>query len=347
MADKWYAVRNSDEIYSPALLVYPQRARANLKLMIEMAGGTDRLRPHVKTHKASEIIAMQLDAGITKFKVATFAEAEMVAEAGGSDVLLAYPLVGPSVHRFLQLLEQWPLTTFSTVGDDPRQLERLSEELSDAGASAEVLLEIDNGLHRTGIPPGETALETYRKIAALPGLEPGGLHVYDGHVKEQDFQDRVDRVEADMKLVLEFKNHLEEEGLPVPRIVCGGTPTFPAHALAEDRECSPGTCVYWDAGYAAKFPDLKFQPAAVMLTRVIGKPTDGRLCLDLGTKAVSPDNEPRVQLLDAPDARILVHNEEHLVVETDQAGKFSVGDVRYAVPWHICPTVAVHREVLV
>ena len=129
----------------------------------------------------------------------------------------------------------------------------------------------------------------------------------------------------------------------MPRIVSGGTPTFPVHASRIDFECSPGTCVFWDHAYATRFPDLDFLPAALLITRVISRPTENRLCLDLGYKAVSPDNpDPRVHFLDVPDAKTVVHSEEHLAIETSRAAEFQVGDVLYGVPWHVCPTVALH-----
>src|SRR5207302_169959 len=82
----------------------------------------------------------------------------------------------------------------------------------------------------------------------------------------------------------------------------GGTPTFPIHARRADLECSPGTCVFWDASSASKLPDLSFLPAALVLTRVISKPAPDRLCLDLGHKALASEMpHPRVQFLNLPD----------------------------------------------
>jgi D-serine deaminase-like pyridoxal phosphate-dependent protein len=129
------------------------------------------------------------------------------------------------------------------------------------------------------------------------------------------------------------------------RPACGGTPTFPVHARGIDRDCCPGTSVFWDASYAGKFRDLEFEFAALLLGRVVSKPGENRLCIDLGYKSVSPDNPTvRVELLDVPDVTILGQWEEHLAVETPAAAKYSVGDPLYGVPFHVCPTVALHRE---
>jgi D-serine deaminase-like pyridoxal phosphate-dependent protein len=131
-------------------------------------------------------------------------------------------------------------------------------------------------------------------------------------------------------------------------IVAGGTPTFPIHARRPEVECSPGTCVLWDAGYAASCPDLDFLHAALVLTRVISKPSNSRLCLDLGHKAIAAEKpHPRVQFLNLPDANAVTHSEEHLVIETSRANEFAVGDVLYGVPRHVCPTVALHAEAVV
>jgi D-threonine aldolase len=131
----------------------------------------------------------------------------------------------------------------------------------------------------------------------------------------------------------------------VPKIVAGGTPTLPMHLRREDVECSPGACVFWDAGYETKFADLNFVSAALVLTRVVSKPGSNLLCLDLGYKAIASENpHPRVLLLDLPDARFIAHSEEHLVIESARAGDYPVGHLLYGLPWHICPTVALHSD---
>lgn len=346
----WYRVTNVDQIESPALLVYPERIAENLRRIIALAGDPDRLWLHIKTHKMSEVIRLAIDAGITKFKTATIAEAELVASSGGSEVLLAYPLVGPNTERFAALVTAFPQTRFLTLGDDADALRALSATLDNrqVAGPVEVLIDLDTGMHRSGIAAGPKVVELYRLLAELPVLAPGGLHIYDGQFKERDFQQRCMAVENSLEPVRMLREELAAAGLPVPHIIAGGTPTFPVHARNEDFECSPGTCVFWDTGYESKFPDLDFLHAAVLLTRVISKPTADRLCLDLGYKAVASDNpDPRVRLLEMPEAKAVVHNEEHLTVESPLAANFSVGDVLYGVPYHICPTTALHKEVVV
>src|SRR5437899_467683 len=101
--DCWHKVVNVREVASPALLVYPDRIEENVRRMIQMAGGVERLRPHVKTHKLAEVIRMQMKQGITRFKCATVAEAEMTASCNAQDVLLAYQPVGPNAERLVRL----------------------------------------------------------------------------------------------------------------------------------------------------------------------------------------------------------------------------------------------------
>jgi D-serine deaminase-like pyridoxal phosphate-dependent protein len=315
----WYRVANIAEVDSPALLVYPERVEENLRRMVAIAGGVERLRPHIKTHKLPEILRLHQALGITKFKCATIGEAEMAGQCGAPDVLLAFQPVGPKARRLLQLAEKFSETKFSAIVDDDRAIRALAE-----------------------------TVELYRLIAAQPGLKAGGLHAYDGHLRDSDPARRTKACEAAFAPLDSLRHELAQAGLPVPRVVVGGTPTFPMHARRLAVECSPGTCVFWDYGYATRLPDLDFLPAALVLTRVISKPGANRLCLDLGHKAIAAENpHPRVHLLDMPDAKFATHSEEHLVVETPRAGEFAVGDVLYGIPWHICPTVALYSEAVV
>src|SRR5437660_10057400 len=119
-----------------------------------MAGAPDRLRPHVKTHKARETVRMELDAGISKHKCATLAEAEMLADCGVPDVLLAYNLVGPNCGRMAQLAQAYPGCRFSVLADCPATLQPLSEALAAAKQKVDVLLDMDVGQHRTGTAAG-------------------------------------------------------------------------------------------------------------------------------------------------------------------------------------------------
>ena len=340
----WFEIENIDEIPSPSLAVWPDRIEENLRRMLALVNGdAARLRPHMKTHKMPEVIKLHLKHGITKFKCATIAEAEMTAEAGAAEVLLAYPPVGPNIARFITLMRKFPQTKFAAVTDAPEAAQALSDAAVTAGVKIETYLDLDCGMHRTGIAPEEQAMKLYELICKLPGLQACGIHAYDGHIHVSDLEARQLAVEEAFKPVESFREKLILQGLPVPNFIASGTPTFGIHAQRGEYECSPGTCVLWDWGYGTKHPDLEFLHAALVLTRVISKPTEGRLTCDLGHKAIAAENpHPRVHFLNLPEAKAVMHSEEHLVLETPRAAEFQVGDVLYGVPWHICPTVALH-----
>jgi D-serine deaminase-like pyridoxal phosphate-dependent protein len=347
-----YLISDTSAIYTPALIFYKDIIRRNIMQAISVAGSVDRLRPHIKTHKTREIICMELEAGIRKHKCATIAEAEMLAECGVTDVLLAYPMVGPNCRRFARLVEKYPACTFSVIADYPDAVRSLAEALTACGKTADVLLDVDTGQHRTGIAPGAEAAALYELLNRLPGVRPGGLHVYDGHNHQESYVERQTAAEAQLQPVLAFRETLEKKGLPVPRLVLGGTPTFSVYARTDfpGAELAPGTCILHDHGYGSKFADLSgFVPAALLLTRVISRPTSSRVTLDLGYKAVASDPPAgkRCVLLNVPDYEPLLQNEEHLVIDTPAADRYAPGAEVYAVPTHICPTCAMHRQAYV
>jgi D-serine deaminase-like pyridoxal phosphate-dependent protein len=196
----WFHVENVAEVPSPSLLVFPERVEENIRRMIRIAGGVERLRPHMKTHKMPEVIRMQMAHGITKFKCATIAEAEMTASAGAEDVLLAYQPVGPNVDRFLELAAHFSSVRFSCVADNPSSVGDLSDAAARASAHIEVLIDLDIGQHRTGIAPDSQAFELYRLISSLPALKAGGLHAYDGHIHDAELATRTSACEAALSL---------------------------------------------------------------------------------------------------------------------------------------------------
>lgn len=348
-----YNLSEAATVFSPSLVFFPELIRRNIGRVIEMAGNGSRLRPHVKTHKTREIATLLLNAGVKKHKCATIAEAEMLATIETPDVLIAYPLVGPNLGRLVQLIRKFPGTAFSTLIDHPDATRALSAAVAGAGVKVGVILDLDVGQHRTGIAVGEAALSLYELAGSLPGLTLNGFQLYDGHNNQPDRSAREAGVRDFLAPVLDLQAKAKAKGLSVPRLVCGGTPSFPVYAGMTDLpdiECSPGTFVLHDAGYGPKYPDLAgITPAAVLVTRVVSRPTVDRVTLDLGTKAVAADPllEKRVALLDFPEYKTVGHNEEHLIVETAGADKFKPGDLVYALPGHICPTVALHKEALV
>ena len=264
------------------------------------------------------------------------------------DMLLAYQPVGPNVQRLIHLVQKFPSTRFSALVDDAGAVEALSRAASAASVTLDLFVDLDCGMHRTGIAPGPGAIALYQQVARSPGLRAAGLHVYDGHIRDSDIASRTVACDAAFAQLDGIRQQLVALGLEVPTIVAGGTPTFPIHAKRPGVQCSPGTSVFWDLGYETLLPDLDFLPAVLVLTRVISKPSGRILCLDLGHKAIASESpHPRVELLGLSDARFTGHSEEHLTIETDRAGDYPVGSALYGIPWHICPTVALHQEAVV
>ncbi len=344
----WYEVSNVRDIDSPALLVYPDRIKNNIAGMIRIAGSPDKLRPHVKTYKMSEVVKMQMEAGIKKFKCATIAEAEMLGMIKAPDILLAYQPVGPKISRLFNLTRFYPKTKFSALIDNPSVIEDLSSFFSKGRNILNVFIDIDSGDHRTGVNLSK-AFDIFEYAWNSEGLNPAGLHVYDGHIRDSNFKDRKEKCDREFEPVREVVEKIREKFSIDPEIVAGGTPTFPIHAQRDNVICSPGTTLFWDWGYELSFKDLHFEFAAVLLTRVISKPGPGLLCLDLGHKSVAPENplNSRVKFLNLPEVEFISHSEEHLVVKTAKSDSIPVGEVFYGIPIHICPTTALYEKVFV
>ena len=344
---QWFVVEEEAEIDSPALLVYPERIAHNIREMLAIAGGPDRLRPHIKTHKMAEIIRMQQEAGIRKFKCATLAEAELLAQCEAADVLVAYPLTGPGPGRLARLQKKYPSTRFSCLVDNPGTLQTLQETVTAEGIRLGVFMDLNVGMNRTGIIPGPEAIALYLKIDSAKSLDCRGFHAYDGHLRNPDPEIRAQDCDAAFKAVETLRETLLAQSASVPDIIAGGSPTFPIHARRTGVELSPGTTLLWDARYGSQFPEMPFLPAASVLCRVISKPASGVCCLDLGHKAVAAEMDfPRVFLPQLPESSQISQSEEHLVLNGDPSILPPVGTVLYAVPMHICPTVIKYPQAL-
>jgi D-threonine aldolase len=349
--------RLSDEamatVPTPSLVVFPELLYDNIGRAVKQAGKADRLRPHFKTHKTMEVVKFLQTFGVKKHKCATIAEAETLARAGAKDVLIAYPLVGPNVARWKALRETYPDVVFRAIVDHADSLAMLLESKKADEPPSELLVDVNVGMDRTGATINGSAADLYRKISTDLRCHPAGLHVYDGHTSMSDAKARAAQVDRVWSAVREFVKELEGERLSVPRIVVGGTGGFARWgeiAHEESRlECSPGTLFLNDWGYLTKYEDLPYFPSAVLLTRVVSKPRPGHLTFDLGSKAASPDSDVanRVKILGLPNAKIVSQHEEHLVVETPAADETPIGSLFFAWPNHICPTVAMHQEILI
>lgn len=343
-----YAVENLETLASPSLLYFEDIIEENTRKAVEMAGGPERLWPHVKTHKMREMIGMQLSMGIKRFKCATLAELQMTAACGAEQILLAYPLLGPNVPAFLALARVYPQTRMYALEDAAQGLRALSEAAVRAGQKAGVMLDINLGMNRTGASPA-LARSLYELGASLPGLEMAGLHGYDGHRTESAFAERKALASAALDPLRELRRTLEAEGLPCPNVILGGTPTFPVHAAEADAYLSPGTVFVSHWPYLARYPELPFVPGATVLGRVISRPAEGLFTLDVGTKALASEMpEPRGRILGWEDAVEVGQSEEHRVFRVPEGRAVpELGQPLLVFPSHICPTTALYERAVV
>ena len=331
----WYSISNIHEIDSPALVVWPDRIKENMRILKNFIPDSNRIRPHVKTNKCAEVCRLMMDAGIRKFKCATIAEGEMLAMLNAPDVLLAYQPIGPRGLRLCRLIKKYPATPFSCLVDNEATANELSATALQAAVGINVFLDLNVGMNRTGVIP-ENALSLFQLCQTLEGINPVGLHAYDGHHRDASLETRTKgsdegfaRVEALQSKILEHT----------------GKSTLSIHAKRKNAECSPGTFIFWDYGYHKLFSEQPFVFAALLVARIISKPDEQTVCIDLGHKAVASENplNSRVHFLNAPELEPIGHSEEHLIVKAPEHNQYKVGDVLYGVPFHICPTVALHE----
>jgi D-serine deaminase-like pyridoxal phosphate-dependent protein len=341
-----------EHVITPALVYYYEKIEKNIEKMIRLAGNSRFLWPHIKTYKCAQVIQMQMDKGIDHFKCATVAEAELAAECGARDVLIAYPMVGPNIQRFVCLQEAYPRVRFWTIGDDLCQLRQLGEASALKKRTSNVLIDINPGLNRTGVSL-EKAVEFYQQSMTYPGLNVRGLHCYDGQRREKKIGDRYQGILPYAEKLQNIRKELLEEGYFFDTLVVGTTPSFPCFVKYNlgDVYFSPGTLVLNDAGYSSQFPDMGFEIAAAVMTRVVSKPVKGQFTLDLGVKGISTDSgKRRGRLIGVEHAVSIYQNEEHWVFGMEEGYEDLtplVGDILFVIPEHICPTCALYSEATV
>ena len=341
----WYTIKDVENIDSPALVVYKDRVEHNIRKVLSMVKDPAQLRPHVKTNKMLEVCKMMRESGISKFKAASIAEAEMLGMAGAEDVILAYQPVKPKFLRLLKLIDAYPGTKYSCLVDNIESARMFSELVSD---SLPVFIDLNVGMNRTGIKPA-LAYDLYKDLQNLPGIEFKGFHAYDGHIRDYDLAERIAHCDRDFKEAEELINKINAEDFGLPLLVAGGTPTFAIHSSKQNTECCPGTFIFWDKGYHDALPEQDFQYAGLVLTRVISLPAEDKICIDLGHKSIASENDlqKRVYFLDHPELKPMGQSEEHLVIEVAKEHNFKIGDILYALPIHICPTVALYDRAVI
>jgi D-serine deaminase-like pyridoxal phosphate-dependent protein len=331
-------------IFSPGIILFPERVAHNIDWIINRVGGRpERLRPHIKTHKTKEANEMMLQKGIKKFKCATIAEAELLALSNAPDVLIAYQLSLSNLNRFKLLIEKYPKTNFSCLVDDFNHLIEMDQFALNHGIKIPVFIDLNLGMNRTGIQIKD-GLNLIKQIIQSSNIEFRGIHAYDGHIRDKKIEERIIHVEEDFEDFWTLKEKIDVFCPDIEYIV-GGTPSFLVHSENNEFTCSPGTFIFFDAGYAELYPENSLKQAVYIVTRVVSKPTKTSLCLDLGHKSIAAENpiQNRIRFVDSRILSLESQSEEHGIVKVENSEEFKIGDIILGIPYHVCPTIALHQ----
>ena len=325
---------------SPQLLIDLDVVDANLERMFApFRGKSVQVRVHFKSLKCSGLAKYIAKKGGNGFLCAKLNEAEVLADAGLADILIANQIVGPiKVSRLAQLARR---AQVRVCVDDEKNIDELSRAMKEAGATVGVLVEVDIGMGRCGVDPGEPALALARRIQASPGLRFDGLQGYDGHLQLlADPAERRARCLQSLDKLIGTRRLIEKAGIPVKVVTGAGTGTWEFVGSQDGvTEIQPGSFVLMDVAYHAVRPE--FGCSLSILASVISR-RPGRYILDAGSKAISKDfGNPAIK--NHADEKIVKLSEEHATVEADTAA-IEVGNRREVIPAHCCATMNLHRN---
>ena len=340
-----YRVSDPERVLTPALALYPDVIASNIRCTLDLLGGqADRWRAHIKTAKLNYTLRMLMDRGVRHFKCATTLELLQACQAGATDVLVAFPLMGANANRVREIRNQHPRVRISVLGENEAQVHQWR------GADVGIFLDINPGMNRTGIEQSSRQYVVELAQAVIKSrVEFRGLHYYDGQFGAVAEPERTKAAQAGYEQLLCLVRDLESAGVHVPEVVTAGTPTmpcsiaYPGFANANFlHRVSPGTVVYHDATSLTQFPmEYGYAPAALVMARVVSHPQRGIITCDAGHKAVSADaGVPTCVVIGHPELTPLSPSEEHLPLAVAQgATSPRVGDILYLIPRHVCPTV--------
>jgi D-serine deaminase-like pyridoxal phosphate-dependent protein len=333
------------ELETPALLIDLDVLEANLAEMASVAARAGvALRPHTKTHKSPEIARMQVAAGAGGITCAKLGEAEVMADAGLDDLLIAFPLVGEDKLRRLRgLLER---ARVSVSLDSVEAAEGLGRVGLARGQDVEVLVEVDTGLHRLGRPPGPPTAELVGRVARVPGIEVAGLLTHAGHAHRAATPIDLRRIaEREVLDLVETAELCRRAGIEVRQISVGSTPTARVGAFVDGvTEIRPGTYALNDATMVRLGHATEDTVAVRVLATVVARPTAERFVVDAGSKCLTTDHMGSVPgwmlVAGRPELRMDFLSEEHGVGHRDPAGGDPrIGDRLRLIPSHACTCV--------
>lgn len=335
-----------DELDTPSLVVDLDALERNIGEMAAVAGAAGvRLRPHTKTHKAPEIARMQVEAGAAGITVAKLGEAEVMADAGLEDLLIAFPLVGDrKLTRLRELLERADVRVSLDAVEVAEGVGRVGKDL---GRDVPVLVEVDTGLHRMGRAAGDASARLALDIASVPGVEVVGLLTHAGHGYRASDPDELRTIATREVLDLtDTAERCEREGLPIREISVGSTPTARiAAAVPGVTEIRPGTYVFNDVQQLRLGIATEGTCAARVLATVVARPTAERFLIDGGTKSFSSDGGDgppypgRGVVAGRPDLLLDFMSEEHGVGHLVGDAELRIGERIQVIPLHVCSMV--------
>jgi D-serine deaminase-like pyridoxal phosphate-dependent protein len=327
---------------TPALIVDVDRLEGNIARWAAFARQAGvRLRPHGKTHKCVEIAQRQLDAGAVGLTLAKIGEAEVMAAAGIRDIFLAYEVIGgPKLARLQALARTTRIRVGVDSGEGADALDRTARE---AGLVFDVLFEVDTGLGRCGVPPGEALQALAGYVARLRGLRIVGIFTYRGYRPDPEAAGH-----EEGEIMVRQADRLRTAGIEVEEVSVGSTPTGrSAGRVSGITEIRPGTYVFNDATQVRWGCATADECALTVLARVISRPSRDVAVLDAGSKVLTAERGPFSSRGEShgvmrgyPDCQIDRLWEEHGRVQlTDEARRLTIGDLVEVIPAHVCPTV--------
>ncbi len=329
-----------DALDSPQLLLDLDVIDANLQRLFSACRQRGvAARVHFKSLKCTGLARYIAARGGDGFLCAKLNEAEALADAGLTDLFVANQLVGPiKLRRVAELARR---AKVRVCVDDPQNVDDLSRAAQAAGVTLGVLVEVDLGMSRCGVEPGEPALALARRIHASPGLRFVGLQGYQGHLQllADEAERRTKSVEG-LRALVATRRLIEQAGIPVAVVTGGGTGTWDHVATFDGiTEIQPGSFVLMDAAYHSVRPEFGCSQS-VLCTVISRRPT--WYVLDAGSKAISKDfGNPLVK--GRPQHRISRLSEEHARVETDDP-QVRIGDRVEVISAHCCATMNLHRS---
>lgn len=334
--------RTIDELDTPQLLLNLNSIDANLRTMFaakERYGV--KVRVHFKSLKCTGLARYIAERGADGFLCAKLHEAESLVQAKLTDVMIANQVVGENKLR--RLAELAGRGAIRVCVDDAGQIAALASAAQRAGTTIGVLIEVDIGMGRCGVAPGEGALLLAKEIQRHPHLRFAGLQGYDGHLQTlPDIAERQHRSREASELLVGTRRTLEQAGVPVEVVTGGGTGTWEFVAACPGvTEIQPGSFILMDAFYHAARPEFRITQS--LITTVVSR-RPGQYVLDVGTKGVSQDF-CRTALKDRPDDRVRYVSEEHTVVDSSDDG-IAVGDRIEVYSGHCCATMNLHRQAI-